>query len=307
MGLHEFHTKRNQVLIYRNIGGLGDMLMHRMVFEDFKKLNPEMDIIFACPPRYFDAVKDHPYIDKLEDSSTVNSQDYVVSYNTTSCCSRYETAVAPLADKHRSDIWAGHCGVELQNHNMHIKLSQEELDYGATEIAKLTDQTSVALCPVSAMPSKNLLDHQIEIAVNHLRKKGLFVFSLHTEPIKSLAKLNVPVLCNRKIREWMGILSATDYVVSVDTAAFHYAGGTGKPVVGIFTWADGYVYGQFYDTKTIVQLHRNTHPDWKCGPCYKWPDCPFTTKPEKPCLTKITAQMIENGIDSMLKIYPICN
>ncbi len=312
MTLRMFHERRNKVLILRGIGGLGDILMHRMVFEDFKKANPEMKIVFACPTQFFDAVKDHPYVDEVVNAKKVNTEDYMLSYNTTNCCSRYEMGIAPFADKNRSDIWANHCGVKLENHNMHIQLSKEELEFGKVELAKIADGTkpTVAVCPISAMRSKNLLDHQLIGTVKGLREMGLFVYSTHPKPIKTLQKIDVPTICGLTIRQWMGLLMATDYVVSVDTAAFHFAGGMNRPVVGIFTWADGYVYGKHYPTKTIVQLHRNTHPDWKCGPCYKWPECPFTTKPEKPCLTKLTVEMILEGVKTMLnkhKIYPNYN
>ena len=300
--LRYFHEHRNEVLIFRNIGGLGDILMHRMIFEDLKSMNPEMKIIFACPYQFHDAIKDHPFIDEVIDSRNLNIHDFNLAYNTTNCCSRYEMGIAPLADKHRSDIWANHCGVELAHHNMHISLSETELAWGREQIEKIqtSDGPKVLFCPLSAMSSKNLMAGQIIDTVKELRKLNCFVYSSHFHPIEEFDKINVPVLYDLKIREWMSIIMAADYVLSVDTSTFHFAGGMGKPVTGVFTWADGYVYGKYYPTATIVQFHRNTHSEWTCGPCYAWPECPLTDAGLKPCLTKINAAMIMKGVKSMM-------
>jgi hypothetical protein len=304
LSLRDFYNLRNKVLIYRNLGGLGDILMHRMMFEDFKNINPEMKLIFACPPQYHDAVKDHPYIDEVLDCNHVVMSDYVMAYNTSSACTRHEIAAAPLSDKHRSDIWANHCGVELQNHNMHIRLSEDELDYGRKWVKKINteDKPTVVFCPISAMRSKNLQPFQMTGIVKGLREMGYFVYSIHNTPIPELEELNVPVIFGQKTRQWMGIIMAADYALTVDTAAFHFAGGMGKPLTGVFTWADGKVYGKYFDF-VLVQKHRD-NGDWPCGPCYTWLHCPLSKDRLKPCLTKISPEMVLDGCRKMFAKWP---
>src|SRR5690606_29628645 len=112
LSIEEFHSQRKKVIVMREVGGLGDILMHRMMFEDFKRIMPDAEVVFACPEIYHEALYDHPYIDTLENSKKIDYLDYVIHYNTTSACTRHESRVAPFSDKHRSDIWANHCGVE---------------------------------------------------------------------------------------------------------------------------------------------------------------------------------------------------
>jgi len=304
LSLRDFHELRNKVLIYRNLGGLGDILMHRMIFEDFKKINPEMKLVFACPPQYHDAVKDHPYIDELKDSNHVEMTDYVMAYNTSSACTRHEVHVAPLSDKHRSDIWANHCGVELTNHNMHIQLTDPELELGRAWVRQNNPEgkPSVIFCPVSAMASKNLQPFQLRGIVQGLREMGYFVYSCHSTPVKELDDLGVPVIYGQKVRSWMSLIMAADYVLSVDTAAFHFAGGMKKPLTGVFTWADGKVYGKYFDF-VLVQKHRDDG-NWPCGPCYCWLQCPLSKEPLKPCLTQISAAMVLDGCRKMFAKWP---
>jgi len=44
------------------------------------------------------------------------------------------------------------------------------------------------------------------------------------------------------------------------------AGGLGKPLCGIFTFADGKIYGKHYDF-VLVQKHRD-NGNWNCGSCF---------------------------------------
>tara|TARA_Y100000034_G_scaffold38278_2_gene47033 strand:- start:13680 stop:14711 length:1032 start_codon:yes stop_codon:yes gene_type:complete len=302
INLKEFYEKRNKLLVVRAVGGLGDILMHRMMFEDFKKIMPDAEIHFACPPQYHDAVEDHPFVDKVLDSGGINRSEYVVSYITTTACGRYELAKAPFAELNRSDIWAHHCGIELTNHSMHLNITEKQKEFGKNIIEENRYRTgpAVALCPFSAMAGKNLLKDQIIETAQELLKQGCYVYGVHLHPVEELAKLNIPTICNLSIKQWMGVIDQSDYIVSVDTAAFHLAGGLKKPLVGIFTWADGKAYGKHYNFE-LVQKHRD-NGDWDCGPCYNWGQCTQQKQGYlKPCLTELTADMILNGCNRMFQ------
>ena len=304
VSLAKFHRQRNKILICRETGGLGDILMHRQMFEDFKKVMPEAEIHFALPKQYHEAVQDHPFIDKILDSKVVNQFDYVISYNTTSACTRHEMKQAPFSDKNRSDIWANHCGVLLTRHDMHIHLSEEELQYGIEAVAKIktSEGPSVAICPISAMTTKNLTEIQQKFILDTLKDRGYFAFGLHNKALPYFLHNNIPLISNVNIRQWMAVLAASDYVIAVDTASFHFAGGYQKPLMGIFTFADGKVYGKYYDF-VLVQKHRDDG-NWECGPCYNWGCCSKTKKSPKPCLTEITTEMLQVGIDKLFKKWP---
>lgn len=304
LNLNEYYNKRNSILILRANGGLGDILIHRMIFQDFKRVMPDAKICFACPTLYHQAVQDHPYIDEILDSKNVDTNDYITFYNTSNACARYELSISPRSDKNRSDIWANHCGVELTNHEMHITLETKIKEEAKQEIEKYRDANglSVLFTPISAMANKNLNKGQMIETVKALRYKGFYVYTSHTGYIECLQDIGVPNL-KGNIRKWMGYVNEADYVVSVDTAALHMAGGIKKPFVGIFAFTDGKIYTKYYPTAELVQKHRD-NGDWSCGPCYNWPTCQKTRNCPKPCLTEITPEMIIKGIDKMLFRFP---
>lgn len=304
--LKEFYDAHNKILIIRSVGGLGDILMHRMMFEDFKRVMPEAQIHFACPTTYHDALTDHPFIDQILDSEKIDKHDYVISYNTTTACGRYEMKMAPHSGLHRADIWATHCGISLQKHEMHISLTDEEKAWGRAKIAEVRDREGpvVMVCPISAMENKNLLPHQQLGLVKGLHDRGCCAIGLHSFPILPFDQNDIPYICKVTIRQWMSLIYNADYTISVDTAAFHCAGGMKRPVLGIFTFADGKVYSKYYDAE-LVQRHRDDDPTWTCGPCYNWHHCSKTKSNPKPCLTEITPEMILQGVDKMLSRWPI--
>lgn len=308
--LADYAGKRNRVLIVRETGGLGDILMHRMLFHDFKRVMPDIHLGFACPAGYHSALRDHPLLDELLDCRKVNVGDFAVSYNTTMECVKYEMAHAPLSGLHRSDIWAKHCGVELTRHDMDFRLSPEAVEHGRLHIARARDQAAphqqggkaVLVSPITGSLNKDLTPEQIGPVISHLRQQGLFVFAMHTTTIPGL---DCPQIAAVPLDQWLGVVNAADYVVSADTGVFHAAGGMRKPLVGVFSWADGKVYGRHFDF-VLVQKHRDD--GWECGPCYNWykcPKCPGASPTRKPCITETTSADIIAGVDRMLKQYPV--
>lgn len=300
--LRKFHKQRNKVLIMRETGGLGDIMMHRMMFEDFHLIAPDVQVHFACLPQYHGAIIDHPFIDEVLDYRSINPTDYLAAYNTTSACTRYEIGKAPFSGLHRSDIWANHCGIRLTRHNMHIQLQEKSLrtaEKTLTALRKGQTGPSVMICPISAMVMKNLTNEQLEGTVKGLWDRGCFVFGCHKTPIEKLVEMKVPMICDVLFPDLFAITKACDYVVSVDTGQFHIAGGLGVPVTGIFTFADGKVYSKYYQAE-LVQKHRDDG-NWDCGPCYNWGNCPKSKKVPKPCLTEISVSMILDGVDRMMK------
>lgn len=284
--------------------------MHRMIFEDFKLLMPDAQIHFSCPKYYHDAVSDHPFIDKLLDCANIKErdfrEDYIISYDTTTSCGRTEMKLAPSYGPHRSDIWANHCGVTLTKHDMHFRLTDHEIIHGYEIIEQQRDRqgSSVLISPISAMQNKNLLEHQLLKLVQGLRDRGLYPFVYHHEPVYMALKNDIPMVVEKNMRKWLGIVNQVDYVVSVDTATFHCAGGMKKPLVGIFTFVNGQTYAKHYPNVEIVQ---GPCPFGHCG-CYNWGACPkLKEKPLLPCLTEITAEPLLTGVDNMLAKYPIKN
>lgn len=315
--LRDIYNKRNKVLLIRNARGIGDILCARMLFKNFKR--PNIHLTFACFQEYKELVKDHPYLDAVIGIEDIKKEDYMISYDISNCCIHYESKEMSRNTKHRAEIWADHCGLKLEDHNTFLPyISKEQIDKGEKLIRPLGKGKKVLFTPFAYEQLRSLPTELIKKTVGFIREQGMFVYSAHTDPSDVLESLNVPVLTAETLADWMSYIHAADYVVTVDTSNFHYAGAIGKPLTGIFTHVDGKLRGKFYDF-ILVQKHRD-NGDWSCGgPCYNYLYCnhPKCDAPVvgpnnqrtplglRPCVTELTFGEIEDGIRKMLLRWPI--
>ena len=291
-----FNELHKKIVICMNKGGLGDVFIHRTLFEDIKKIMPESHLIFACPEKYKDAVSDHPYVDEVVNCETINQKEFIAFYDTSDVCTKYENKIAPLSDLNRSDILANYLGIKLNSHKMHIEIEKKYLNEALEKIGKR--RPAFAFCPISAISSKSLTISQIKLINEKIKSLNGFLFCLHNKPTPEIESLGIETWSNLNIKQWMASIQAADYVISVDTAGFHCAGGLEKPLLGIFTFTDGKVYGKYYKS-ILVQKHRD-NGDWPCGPCYNWKLCPKSSFAQKPCLLEINENDIIKGINTLL-------
>ena len=302
LSLKDFYNRRDKVLVIRDSGGLGDILMMRMIFEDLKRVMPEAHITLAIPSNYTKATFWHPYINAVANSKEVDENLFGIVYNLTTACVRYEMRMRPKADKHRAEIWAMCCGVELKNPDMHIKipvLIKKYIEQKLLESVGPRRKGYVGFAPISNMVSKDLDPGQIVDILKAVGEMGYTPFILHHKPIEGV---KCPIFA-APLDQWLAIIDSVDYMITVDTAALHASYGLDKPTVAIFSWADGKVYCKFHKKHILIQRHRDYTPGWTCGPCYAHPSCPKTDQPRKPCITEITTEEILNAFRKLTETY----
>lgn len=276
------------------------MILHRMLFNTVKMQYPELKIHFACLPEYAAVVKDHPDLESVIDQNQIDDEQFAAVFNTSiGLSNKYENKYGIDCKYNRADIWSKFCGFDLLNHDMQFRLDSALLQRCRTELESLRrfqEAPIVLFCPVSKVPTKSLLDNQIDWIVNSC--KGVNLLGIHTTPIRQLQRHGLAGIYGKKLYEWIHYTAAADMVVSVDSALFHLAGGLKKPLLGIFTFANGKTYGQHYNF-VLLQKHRDDG-NWTCGPCYNYKACPKTKKEMKPCLTELAQSDFENAVRQLL-------
>lgn len=301
MSLKKFNEIHNKILFSHEYGGLGDVIMHRMVFNEVKNIIPDAIIDFSCDENFADAINDHPLINHVIDAKKTNKENYLVHYDTSVwTANKYENHFGINCKANRADIWAYYCGFQINDHKMNFNLNKILVENYKNKIENLRQKKGkpiVLLAPIASVKTKSLTPEQIDII--HDATDECNLIGIHHKSIPYFVEKNIPLICNTTVKDWIYYVNAADYIISVDTSTFHLAGGLGKPLVGIFTFANGKTYGKYYDF-ILVQKHRD-NGDWDCGPCYDYKSCPKTKNELKPCLTELKKNLLENAIKSMFE------
>jgi len=301
MSLKQFNEIHNKILFCHEYGGLGDVIMHRMLFSEVKNIISDALIDFSCDENFMDAVKDHPLINDFLDAKKTNKSNYLVHYDTSVwTANKYENHFGKECKANRADIWAYYCGFKIENHEMDFNLDSNLIKKYRKKIEDYRikrDQPIVLLAPIASVKTKSLLPKQIDIIQKEVKNFNLV--GIHHKSIPYFSEKNIPLIFNTTVQDWMYYTAVADYVISVDTSTFHLAGGLKKPLLGIFTFANGKTYGKYYDF-VLVQKHRD-NGDWDCGPCYDYKSCPKTKNEIKPCLSEIKEYHLKEGIERLFE------
>ena len=299
ISLKQHQERKNKVLIQRRTGGFGDTFVVRMLFQDLNQYFPELDFYYTCPPYFLPAMEDHPFV-KTICLSKVKPYEYGIILDITTPCSIHEAATGSNNTLQRSDIWAKYLGVTLNNHEMHIKVdNQEKQKIQDIILRKNINDLPVALIAITSTndnfgKSKSLTPELTYSLVQNLRMQGFYVVSIHNEINPILFELDVLQFINMPMKEWIALVDSVQLVASIDSSTFHLAGGLKKPLLGIFTFYDGNIVGKHYDF-VLIQKHRN-NGNWDCGPCANVFTCKKCDTFPKPCLTEIKSLDLEKGI-----------
>jgi ADP-heptose:LPS heptosyltransferase len=304
MSLKEFSDIKNNILFISDWGGLGDVLIHRLIFEDAKKLCPDFKIHFCLLGQYLDAIKDNTFIDEIVLPENLNKEKYLVFYQTcVKTANKYESHYGIECKLNRAEVWALFCGFELNNPKMHFSLDKKKIENYKSKLNAIKDKKNgpiVVFNPTSAITTKCLQKNQIKAVIEELNDCNVFV--IEKKENLMLRGFDLNQIINTSIEDFIYYTACSDYVITVDTATFHLAGGLGIPMTGIFTFANGKTYGKFYDF-ILVQKHKDDG-NWNCGPCYNYRKCPKTEKELKPCLTELSESEIKIGIRRMFEKWP---
>jgi len=307
ISLRDHNERRNKILIKRRSGGYGDILMQRMLFEDFSQAFPGAEITFSCPSHYIEMAKNHPFA-KVVDLGSINEDDYGIIYDLSTACRVHEGRYGIDNKDHRSDIWAAYCGLTLRRHDMMLKPDQIMLEQCREAFKMYNKEGKPAVLIASTSTNdiigaaKSLTYNQISDVVKGLRDQGYYVFTTHTDKQVVYDNLGVDQLISLRPQVWIALVEIADAIISVDTGTFHIAGGLKKPLVGVFSFTDGKLYGKYYDF-VLVQKHKD-NGDWDCGPCFNMLTCPKSKEIQKPCLTALSSSDILQGFSEAVEKWP---
>jgi ADP-heptose:LPS heptosyltransferase len=303
ISLKDHYSRRNKVLIKRRTGGFGDILMQRMLYEDFKIEFPELEFNFTCPNPYINFAKDHPFAETI-DINRIDETKFGIIYDISTTCRVHEIKTGSTNNVHRSDIWASYCGTNLKNHNIHLEPKKDAVDFCIQYLKTINPENKPVVIITSNSvddefgSKKSIKDSVLEQFVLYLKNKNYFICGVHQDEHPLLKNLGIHQITNLKYDHWIALVSTSDYVVSVDTATLHLAGGLKTPLLGVFNFTKGKVYTKYYPNVEIVQ----GFCPYKTDGCFNYYSCPESQ--DLPCQNNITSNQLIKSFENLVKRFP---
>jgi len=312
--------RKPYILVVRQLGGIGDVLMLSCVFRGLREKFPKHTLKCVTAEVYLagalmDLVTHNPLIDEviaiepwdmtgkrtrevwnryyagsspLEDELLWTMADEAYDLNTPCVEYEWEAMKNGGIKKPRYQIWCDAAGVVPSSYAPIYRVRPEERaraeSYAEEHWPKGKPVVGLALTSCDkrrAMPVGKLQD----IA------RGLTGRGLHVVTIDPTARLDgVDSIVGKRISELMALIERMDVVISPDSGVLHMAGTLGVPVVGVFGPTDqsmrmGNYLGSATDSKYLVD----------CAYCwYEYPCLGSSGNGHKPyeCISLISADVI---------------
>lgn len=320
-------ASKGRVLLINRLGGIGDILCTRLIFEDLQQVPGLRHVTFAVPEKFLPLIKDHPFIDQkiaVESLIDVNlRQDYTFIHDLTQVCGQVERRTMPEVTENRVDIMANSFGLQLKSHNGHLTFSNAETNFATRYLAKLGNDPKVVIAPLTAHPSKNLSNSLIQDLIDWCRRKGVIPILMHND---SAMFEHTVIPKNLSLRHWMAIVSKADAVVTAATATFWVSHLTYRPTIAIFGCEDLRVFGKYHLNLVPIQRRakdkrkpfasitsnqdsvKQNDGTWAYCPCWDARRCALKKWGQYPplCLESIQLDEITEPLEGLLNPLDPC-
>lgn len=340
-----YNTRRQQLsemkpgeklLIVRKHGGLGDILITTMLFESLLEQFP-INVTYACPVLYhqlfegFDherfslmdyeevygaryefatkrifAGPESPYHKNGINKEVLETFDLIEDISAP--CRNWEELMVwtgaidgarTLRWRNRLDRWASWIGFDALNPRSAVRIREEEMLAAREKWFPAGDPRPFLIWSPISMSEDRTYPWFMDVT-NELEDRGLSVFYLHW------ANLGPDTIHGVSLREMGAVVAAADYVLSVDTATFHWGGILKKPTLGLFNVLMGTSHAEHYPTARTLQLCSTPcvaakyYPRNKADICPKWYAGP-TPKLTSRCFHPDSVKAIVDGIMAMVE------
>ena len=258
------------ILVKRQHGGLGDILMTGPALEALKLKYPDKEIHYAIPTEYHNLMRNLPFIDRLIDvHSPINYKRYYLIMDITHCDSRYECARVSQkkpVQKSRVEIYAEALGVRdlLVSHTPRYNPTPEEIKWAEVFIKSQPidkNKPIVGIQLESAEEYRNYPRNKFNKLISLLEKDfNILCFGSEASRIDHPSVID---LCGFPIRKWAALMTQCNVFITVDTGPLHVAAALKINTVALFGPIDYKARCKGYETVTALVALMDCIPCWR--------------------------------------------
>lgn len=293
--LNTKHTGKKHILVWRNTGGVGDILMQSVIARELKRVQPNSHIVYQVPENYLAIPKHNPCVDEVQVVETPfveDGFDKTIKLSNPCPASVYESTREPHITKNRIDLFLEAAGMKAQDKSLNYQVKAEEKKWaeeflrGRKALNKI--KIGFELRSIEKRRDWTRWKELAELIHKNIKNSKVLIFDHDIKMAwKNKKIINV---CGFPIEDVAAIMERLDLIIGPDSGLLHLAGALGTKILGLFG-----------PTNPVMRL--NTYnADWiwlnkKCDICPCWYSYPCG---DTKCLKKITPGMVLKKIRKML-------
>jgi ADP-heptose:LPS heptosyltransferase len=286
------------ILVSRQLGGIGDLLMLTPTICQIKQENPAIPLIVCTTSRYgakgvlFDILRYNPYVDKTIGVNELINYNFKKFYN---FGSGKEVQIETETSKNRIDIFAELGEVELKDKQTVYIVSGIEKQWAKKWIEEKIPSSRRKLIGIQVhtstakrnWPNEKSLLLAFQI-VNTWKDTSVLLFHEGLVSNESVYN-NIYSIVKHPIRRVAALINECDGFVALDSGLLHIAGALQKKTVALFGSIKPESRISYYPNAHGIYLY------YPCSPCF-YSQC----KDHYECMSEISVDSVIDKIGELL-------
>lgn len=288
------HKDRMHILVWRSVGGIGDILMQSAIARELKKIHPHSYIVYQVPERYLTIPKHNPYVDEVQIVETPfvkGAFDKTVKLSNPCPASVYELVKSEVA-KDRIDLFLEAAGIKTKDKSLsyQVKVEEKEWAEGFLKENKALDKIKIGFELRSDERRRDWTKGK-ELAnsiYKNIKNSKIFIFD---QDIRMAWKdKKIVNVCGFPLENAAAVIERLDLIIGPDSGLLHLAGALGRRILGLFGPIPPFFRLRNYNADWIWHQPYKECPCWYSFPCGN-----------SKCMKKISVQAVVKKIKRILK------
>lgn len=261
------HKGKTHILVWRDVGGIGDIVMQSAIAKGLKQMYPNSYITYQVPERYLAIPKHNPYVDEVQIVETPfldDGFDKAVKLSNPCPAAVYESVKEPHIVKGRIDLFLETAGIKTEDRSLVYKIQDDERKW-AKGFLKKHDALDTVRIGFQVRSAEERRDWEgwkelAELVHRNIKNSKIFIFDHN--PRMAWQDKKVINVCGFKIADVVAVIEGLDLIIGSDSGLLHLAGALGTKILGLFGPTNPYFRLNTYNASWIWLNEK-----FKCMPC----------------------------------------
>ena len=229
--------QKMRILVWRNTGGLGDIVMQSVIARQLKRTYPNSHVVFQVPEKYLAIPQHNKHIDEAQIANTPfmdEGYEKVVKLSDPCPASMYETKIKNIT-RSRIYLFLSAAGIKTDDKRLSYQVRPDEKEWAKKFIEEngATGKTKIGL-GLKSYEKQRGWDRWEELIKFY--NEDVKIFAFHNEAIVSPFNRDKKVIrvYGFSIEKVAAIIEQLDLIIGPDSGLLHLAGAVETKVLGLF-------------------------------------------------------------------------